>query len=70
MLQRQLAEHVASAKPGGGGGQTQIQQDLDMGYLDEAWPSLWTEDLTNFWSNDAEQNMLNMYLLDLPPMNN
>ena len=57
-------EHVASGKIASN--QTQLQADLDMSYLDEAWPSLLTEDLTNFYSENTEQNMLNMYLLGLP----
>ena len=57
-------EHVASGKIASN--QTQLQADLDMSYLDEAWPSLLTEALTNFYSDNTEQNMLNMYLLGLP----
>jgi hypothetical protein len=78
VLQRQIAEHVTSLKPAEGQTTVQLQQDplglapqdLNLGYLDEAWPALWNEDLTNFYTDDTEQNMLNMYLLGLPPIEN
>lgn len=34
----------------------------------EMWPSLWTDDLSNFYLNDINQDMLSAYLLGLPQM--
>ena len=41
--------------------------ELDGGpELQEAWSSLWTDDLSNFYLNDINQDMLSAYLLGLP----
>jgi hypothetical protein len=41
----------------------------DMNTLDESWPFLWTEDFSGVYSNPTEQDILNMYLLGLPQVN-
>lgn len=48
---------------------TDMQMDLQLEEspdLQEAWPCLWTEDLSNFYLNDPNQDMLSAYLLGLP----
>lgn len=50
---------------------TDMDADIEMeGGLDfqDAWPSLWTDDLSNFYLNDINQDMLSAYLLGLPQM--
>jgi hypothetical protein len=41
----------------------------DMNTLDESWPFLWTDDFSCDYSNPTEQDILNMYLLGLPQVN-
>lgn len=43
-----------------------IDTDFDFGQLDDAWSSLWNDDFINFSLDDANQDMMNAYLLGLP----
>ncbi|KIW09932.1 hypothetical protein PV08_11708 [Exophiala spinifera] len=43
-----------------------VDTDFDFGQLDDAWPSLWSDDLGNFSWDDTNQEMMNAYLLGLP----
>lgn len=43
-----------------------VDTDFDFGQLDDAWSSLWNDDLSNFSLDDASQDTMNSYLLGLP----
>lgn len=49
---------------------TDLIPDFDLSSLDDVWPSLWTDDLSGLYVNDANQDTLSAYLLGVPRMNN